>query len=293
MSFIYGGLPDSYSRTDSSRIVILPVPYDDTSTWIKGADRGPDAILEASANMELYDIDTDSEVYRLGIHTAPPQGGFSSPEEMVKEVEKSVEYYIRKGKFVVTLGGEHSISIGSIFAHAKAYGNLTVLQIDAHADLRQEYMGSRFNHACVMARAREVAHTVQVGIRSMDITEKESAENSDLFFASEIHEFQKWQQKVIGRLRQNVYITFDLDALDPSIMPSTGTPEPGGLGWYEVLDLIGMVIEQKNLVGMDVVELCPNPANRAPDFLAAKLIYQTLSMRFAGELSRLNKNNPS
>lgn len=293
MNLTYGGLPDSYSRPDSSRIVILPVPYDDTSTWIKGACKGPDAILEASANMELYDIDTDSEVYRLGIHTALPLGGFPSPEEMVKGVQKSVEDHIRKGKFVVTLGGEHSISIGSIFAHAKANGDLSVLQIDAHTDLRQEYMSSRFNHACVMARAREVAHCVQVGIRSMDVTEKEFAEKSDLFYAREIHKSPKWQQKVIGRLRQNVYITFDLDALDPSIMPSTGTPEPGGLGWYEVLDLIGMVIEQKNLVGMDVVELCPNPANRSPDFLAAKLIYQTLSMRFAGELSRLKKTNPS
>lgn len=293
MSFTYGGLHESYSRADSSRIVILPVPYDDTSTWIKGADRGPDAILEASANMELYDIDTDSEVYRLGIHTATPLTGHISPEAMVTEVQESVEDHIGNGKFIVTLGGEHSVSIGSIFAHAKAYENLTVLQIDAHTDLRQEYMGSRFNHACVMARAREVAHCVQVGIRSMDVTEKEFAEKSDLFFAREINKFPKWQQKVVGRLRQNVYITFDLDAFDPSIMPSTGTPEPGGLGWYEAMDLIGMVIENRNLVGMDVVELCPNPANRSPDFLAAKLIYQTLSMRFAGELSRLNKNHPS
>ncbi len=282
MKLNFGGLPDTYTRPDSSRIVILPVPYDGTSTWIKGADRGPEAILEASANMELYDIDTGSEVYALGIHTADPILGHEDPEEMVRDVRAQVQGFLRQDKFVVTLGGEHSISIGPVYAHAETFKDISVLQVDAHTDLREEYLGSRYNHACVMARVRETCDFVQVGIRSMDAAEMIGIRKENLFTAGAIRKNPGWQEKVLERLHQNVYLTFDLDAFDPSIMPSTGTPEPGGLGWYEVMDLIRMVTEQRNLVGMDVVELCPNPGNRAPDFLAAKLIYQTLSFKFAG-----------
>ena len=276
----FGGLADEYSAVESSRMVVLPVAYDGTSTWIKGADKGPDAIINASCNVELYDIDTRSEVFRLGIHTTPSLSGFASPEEMADRIELTVDKYLDMNKMVVVLGGEHSVSIGSVRAHARRYPGLSVLQLDAHTDLRDEYDGSKYNHACVMARVSELCPFVQVGIRSMDKSELPLLNHQNLFLARDIHGKKNWQEQVIGRLHENVYITFDLDVFDPSIMPSTGTPEPGGLLWYEVTDLIRKIARKRNIVGFDVVELCPNPAEKSSDFLAAKLIYQTLSYIF-------------
>ncbi len=277
----FGGLPREYSGEESSAIVIIPVPYDGTSTWIKGADRGPEAIIEASANMELYDIETDSEVYKLGIFTSGPVIEKSSPERMSAAVYERVKHFIDRNKFTVITGGEHSVSIGSMKAFAKKYDNLSILQIDAHSDMRNEYEGSDHNHACVMARARELAPLVQVGIRSCDAGELEIADPERVFYAYQIHDNEQWMDRAVGLLSDNVYMTIDLDAFDPSIMPSTGTPEPGGMGWYQTLAFIKKVIETRNLAGFDVVELCPSKANRAPDFLAAKLIYRILSMHFA------------
>lgn len=264
-------------------IVILPVPYDETSTWVKGADKGPEAILHASANMELYDIETDSEVYLKGIHTAAHVTEKSSPDAMVREVHDQVASFLKDGKFVVTLGGEHSVTIGAVQAFAEHVPGLNVLQIDAHTDLRPEYEGSRFNHACVMARVREWCPFVQVGIRSMDIIEKPFMDPSKVFFAKDIAGApEDWMDEVIERLDTHVYVTIDLDGFDPSIMPSTGTPEPGGLGYYEVVRLMRKLIVRKKLVGFDVVELCPMPENKSSDFLASKLIYQILSYQFQG-----------
>lgn len=273
----FGDLPDDYAGSEKAKIVILPIPYDGTSTWGKGADKGPAAIIEASANMELYDIETDSEVYKQGIFTEKPVTEKSSPEKMVEAVKKKVQELLKKNLFTVLLGGEHSVSIGTIYAHAQKYKNLTVLQLDAHSDMRSEYHGSKNNHACVMARAQEVAKTMQVGIRSMDAGEKKNLAKSTVFFAEKIQEDKQWQEKVLASLTENVYVTIDLDVFDPSIMPSTGTPEPGGLGWYEVLTLLKKVAQQKKVVGFDVVELCPNKINKSPDFLTAKLIYKLLS----------------
>lgn len=277
----FADIPDSLTELETSKIVILPVPYDGTSTWIKGADKGPESILEASANMELYDIETDSEVYLQGIHTADPVMEKSSPEKMSLAVQELVTQFIVKEKFVVTLGGEHSVSIGAIKAHAERFGDLTILQLDAHTDLREEYDGSKYNHACVMARVKELGIPfVQVGIRSMDIEEKSSLNEERTFFAKDIAGRSDWQDNVSSLLSENVYITIDLDVFDPSIMPSTGTPEPGGLEWWNVLKLLKLIAEQRNIVGFDVVELCPNFQNKAPDFLAAKLIYKLLSYKF-------------
>lgn len=273
-------LPEECADWENAGIVIVPVVYDGTSTWMKGADHGPAAICEASANMELYDIETDSEVYKKGIFTDGVIGGDVSTREMVKVVHKTVQHHLESSKFTVLIGGEHSVSIGSIQAHAERFPDLTVLQLDAHADLRDQYHGSKFNHACVMARAKELCPIVQVGIRSMDVSEKERMDKSNVFFADEIHSAAGWIRKVISRLSANVYVTVDLDVLDPSAMPSTGTPEPGGLSWYDVLGLLKAVNEKKNIVGFDVVELCPDERNKAPDFLAAKLIYKTLSYKF-------------
>jgi len=276
----YGDLPKKYTKEKDARVVILPVPYDGTSTWVKGADKGPEALLEASANMELYDIETDTEVYRIGIHTAKPVTESDSPESMVRAVRKRSEEYLGKGKFLVTLGGEHSISIGAIQAHAARFQNLTILQIDAHTDLRESYEGSRNNHACVMARARELCPIVQVGIRSMDVGEKANLDASRVFWAHKIVHCDKWMDQAIDLLTENVYLTIDLDGFDPAILPSTGTPEPGGLQWYPTLQFLKKVVEARNLVGFDIVELCPIGNEKSSNFLAAKLLYKLLSYKF-------------
>ncbi len=276
----FGGIPKKYDNLEKAKIVILPVPYDGTSTWIKGADKGPDAILEASANMELYDIETDSEVFTKGIYTAKPVKENSSPEKMTEAVYKESMQYVSDNKFLVTLGGEHSVSVGAIQAYSETYENLTVLQFDAHSDMRPEYEGSRYNHACAMSRAVEMCPIVQVGIRSMDVEEKKYINPDRIFYAEKRINDPDWMNKAVNLLTENVYITIDLDAFDPSIMPSTGTPEPGGLYWNEVLELIRKVNNKCTIVGFDVVELCPNDINKASDFLASKLIYKILSYKF-------------
>ena len=276
----FGDLPQKYSTLEHARVVIVPVPYDRTSTWLKGADKGPAAIIEASGNMELYDIETDSEVYKEGIFTDEPVETELSPEDLVRKVEERVLSYIDADKYVVVLGGEHSVSVGSAQAHIERYPDTTVLQLDAHSDLRDRYEGSKYNHACVMARIQELCPIVQVGIRSMDISEKQSLDKKRVFFAEDIYNRSDWMKDVVSKLSEKVYITIDLDVFDPSIMPSTGTPEPGGLLWYDVLSLLKMVFVSRDVVGFDVVELCPNDINKAPDFLAAKLIYKLLSYKF-------------
>jgi agmatinase len=277
----YGGLDPRHAAYKTAEIAVLPVPYDGTSTWIKGADKGPNAIIEASANMELYDIETDSEVYARGIATLEPVDENSSPEAMTAEVERRVARILADGKFPVILGGEHSVSIGAFRAFAARPVPFSVLQLDAHSDTREEYEGSACNHACVMARARELATIVQVGIRSSAACEKERMDASRVFYAHDLHEEQcNWMYEVSRKLHDNVYITIDLDVFDPSIMPSTGTPEPDGMNYRQVINLIKLINERHNIVGLDVVELCPNDLNKAPDFLASKLIYQILSIKY-------------
>ena len=278
----FGDLPEEYSALEHARVVVIPVPYDRTSTWIKGAGKGPAAIIEASAHMELYDIETDSEVYKKGIFTAEPVDGQQLPEDMAEMVAEQVRQYIRDNKFVVVVGGEHSVSIGSVRAQVANNADITVLQLDAHSDLRDEYKGSKYNHACAMARIAELCPIVQVGIRSMNSSEKKALDTNRVIFAREISSNKNWIEKVLSKLSQNVYVTIDLDVFDPSIMPSTGTPEPGGLLWYDVLGVMRTVFENRNVVGFDIVELCPDKRNKAPDFLAAKLIYKLLSYKFRG-----------
>jgi len=281
----FGYLHEEYRNPDNAGIVIIPAPYDQTSTWIKGADQGPQAIIEASANMELYDIETDSEVYLKGIFTDEPIEADLFPDDMVEAVRRRVGKHLERGRFTVVVGGEHSVSIGSVQAHVEAESEITVLQLDAHADLRDRYEGSKYNHACVTARIKEMCPVVQVGIRSMDSSEKEALEGGTVFFAKDIHSHTDWIAEAVAELPKKVYVTIDLDVFDPSIMPSTGTPEPGGLLWYEVLSLLKTVFDKKEVVAFDVVELCPNSRNKAPDFLAAKLIYKLLSYKFrAAEL---------
>jgi agmatinase len=277
----FGGIPEEFAKYDKSKIVLLPVPFDGTSTWQKGADKGFEAFIEASENMELYDIETDSEVYKNGISILNAITEKSSPEAMVEAVHKSVQHQIKRNKFVTLFGGEHSISIGAIRAFYETYENLTVLHLDAHADLRKEYEGSKYNHACAVYEASQHTNLIQIGIRSMDASEKLTMDFEKVYFAHEIAQDNFWMDSALEQMTENVFITFDLDVFDPSIMPSTGTPEPGGLFWNETLEFLNKVFGEKNVVGFDIVELCPNSNNKAPDFLAAKLYYKMLSYKFS------------
>ena len=276
----YAGIEEEYAKLSTSKIVLIPVAFDGTSTWQKGADKGPKAFLAASENMELYDIETDSEVYKEGVFLADEITG-SSAEEVVEEVHQTTKKYINRNKFVTIFGGEHSISIGTIRAFNECFPNLTVLHIDAHADLRKEYLGSKYNHACAVYEANQTTNLVQVGIRSMDISERSVMNLEKVFFAHDMAVNEDWMDDVIDQLTSNVFITFDLDAFDSSLLPSTGTPEPGGLFYYETLEFLKRVFEEKNVVGFDIVELCPNENEKSSDFLAAKLYYKMLSYKFA------------
>jgi agmatinase len=275
----FGGLELKYSQYQNSKIVILPIPFDKTSSWLKGSNKGPAAIIKASQNMELYDIETNSEVYKQGIFTEKEIRAKNSVA-MINKAKQKIKQLLNDKKFVVCLGGEHSVSLGPIQTFATFFDNLSVLQLDAHTDLRDAYLGNKYNHASVMARVKEITkNIVSVGIRSLDSSELKNIQPDNIFYAHQIKGVGNWIEKVIGKLTENVYITIDLDVFDPAFMPATGTPEPGGLDWYQVTALLKAVAKNKKIVGFDVVELCPKE-NKAADFLAAKLIYTLLSYRF-------------
>jgi len=265
----------------NSRIVILPVPYDATSTWMRGADKGPAAIMEASINLEFYDIETNSEVHKHGIFTLEPITEKSSPEALVNSVWNQVSSLLSRKKFPVVVGGNHTVSIGSVKAFREVTENFSVLQLDAHSDLRNVYEGSKFNHACAMARIKEISPVIQIGIRSMAAEELDKVNKNGIFFAHNLYYDKSLYNKAIELLTENVYITIDLDVFDPSLIPSTGTPEPGGPDYFEIMHFLREVVRRKNVVGFDVVELCPSPVNKSSDFIAAKIIYQLLSYVFA------------
>lgn len=263
--------------------VIVPVPYDATSTWRKGSDRGPAALLEASAEVELFDLETATEPHAAGILTGPPVHHDGDPAGLAEVVEEVVATVIDGGSIPIVIGGEHSVSIGAIRAAAawvRSGGRrLGVVQIDAHGDTRDSYHGSPFNHACVMARAREVADIVQVGIRAIGPEEHGTMDHDRVFPAHEIlaasdHE---WMDRAIDLVPEDVYLTIDLDGFDSGVMPATGTPEPGGLDWRTVNAFIGRLATRRNVIGFDVVELLPHPAHWACDFLAAKLVHRVLA----------------
>ena len=276
----FAGIDDRFCKEDFAKVFLQSVPYDGTSTWGKGADKGFDKFLDALDNMELYDIETQTEVYQNGVHILPPLINFNTPESMFNEVYNNTKALLEKGKFLTFFGGEHSISIGIIKAFYEKFRNLSVLHIDAHADLRPTYLGSAYNHACALHDASKNCNLVQVGIRSMDIEEVEYMSKDQVYFAEKIHGKTQWMIDSINQLSNEVYITFDLDAFDPSIMPSTGTPEPGGLLWNDIIKYLKMVFESKNVVGFDIVELAPIDGLTHPDFLAAKLYYKMLSYKF-------------
>ncbi|MFH1787116.1 MAG: agmatinase [archaeon] len=276
----FGMLPEEYSNYKDSRVVILPVPYGATVSYMAGTHLGPDAVIKASQNMELYDRKLGS-IFECGIHTLPSLEPVIDPEEMVNQVEVACTEHLKKGKFVAMIGGEHSLTTGAVRAAKTEYRDLSVLQLDAHADLREEYEGTKYNHACVMNCVSEICDFAGVGIRSLSEEEGEliKAKGCKEYYAEDIAKRAGAMDNAIESLSNDVYVTIDLDAFDPSIMPAVGTPEPGGLGWYQTLDFLEKVFKKKNVVGFDIVELCPIPGIIFPDFTAAKLVYKLIGFK--------------
>ncbi|WP_185873273.1 agmatinase [Blattabacterium cuenoti] len=279
----FSNISYKYSNLKNSNIVIIPVPYDYTQTWKKGAKYGPNAFFNASNYIELYDIETDYEVYKKGIFVTPYiKTNSNSSEEMVKKVYYITKKFLSKKKFITLIGGDHSISIGSIRAFGEKYSDISILHMDAHADLRPIYNGNPYNHACSMHEASKKHSLIQVGIRSMDIIEKNFIQKKNILYMHNIFNCNNdsWIDDIINKLSYNVFISIDIDVFDPSIAPATGTPEPGGLDWYTSLKLFKNVFNIKNVVGFDIVELLPHKNEFRTDFLAVKLFYKLLSYKF-------------
>jgi len=283
----FGGTTPTTTDFASARVVILPVPLDRTTSYVPGTRNGPHEILIASSHMELWDEETATDVHSIGIFTLPemefPQ---DTQAEVVAEIQRVAAELMNRGKFPVILGGEHAVTGPVVAAVAAAYPGLSVLQIDAHADLRESYMGTPHSHACAMRRVLEYARCTQVGIRSLSVEEAQAVPSlaTTIFYDHNMRNDPDWIDRVVDSLSDTVYITIDVDGFDPAIMPSTGTPEPGGLSWREGLALLRRVIESRKVVGCDIVELSPMPGNVAPNFLCAKLVYKILSYRFGREV---------
>ncbi len=292
----FGGIEEEeYSSFESSRVRVWPVSYEGTVSYGTGTGDGAMAIVDASRNLELYDDETDTELYKVGIHTLPAFQPRATPDEMMDGLyERTRELLLDDDKFLCMLGGEHSISAPVIRAHAEKFHDLSVLQIDAHADLRDTYDGTPHSHASIMARVVNDLKipSVQVGIRSISADEArliESGLPTRIFWARDIVGRTDWIDEAIDSLSDNVYLTIDIDGLDPAIVPTTGTPEPGGLGWYETLSLLRRLGEKKRVVGMDLVEYSYVPTFDAPAFLCAKLVYKSLAYIFAKDLPRVSR----
>ncbi|MBI5708864.1 MAG: agmatinase [Candidatus Eisenbacteria bacterium] len=279
----FGGLDEEFSALERARVVVLPVPYDFSTTYQGGTRWGPRAILSASQNMELWD-DEIGATYRAGIHTLPElEPTALGPEAMAARVEQAAAWILEQGKLPALLGGEHSITAGAVRAAAARFPKLSVLQLDAHADMRDRYLDSPYSHACVMRRVRELVPAVSVGIRSLSEEEAGhlAAHPVPMWSTRAFRALEGDWQAILSALTDEVFVTFDLDALDPGALPATGTPEPGGLDWYEAADLLRAVSARSRIVGFDVVELAPLPGQVASDFLAARLTYRLIGLALA------------
>lgn len=289
----FGGLDETRSNLEGARVLIWPVPFEKTVSYGVGTSNGPEAIVEASRNMELFDEEIGGETAAIGIHTLPPIDADREPDEMMKALYDETRRMLESDKFICMLGGEHSISAPVIKAHHEKYPNLSVLQIDAHADLRDEYDGTPHSHASVMRRVVEFCPAVQVGIRSLSADEARAIPSlpTRVFFAKDIVGHTEWIDEAVASLSDDVYLTIDVDGFDPSLIPTTGTPEPGGLLWYDVLSLIKKTAANRRIVGMDVTELSTAPGNNSPSFLTAKLIYKTLGYIFSDSVPKIVGNH--
>jgi agmatinase len=283
----FGGAVPHPATFEQARAVILPVPLDRTTSYVGGTRNGPREILEASSHMELWDEELGIDVHPIGIYTLPEMElPFGELAPLMDEIARVAAEVFQRDKFLVTLGGEHSITPPLVKAAAAQHPGVGLLQIDAHADLRDKYMGTPHNHACAIRRSLEYAPATQVGIRSLSPEEAAVAASlkTTIFYDHSMRQQPSWIDRVVDTLPAKVYITIDVDGLDPAIMPATGTPEPGGLSWYETLALLRATVSRREVVGCDVVELSPLPGLMAPNFLCAKLVYKILTYRFAADL---------
>jgi agmatinase len=289
----FGGIDDAeLSSFEKSNILVWPISYEGTVSYGTGTGEGAMAIIDASRNMELYDDETDTEVFRVGIHTLECFEPRPTPSEMMDALYESAKEYIGSGKFLCSIGGEHSISAPIIRAHKEKWPNLSVLQIDAHADLRDAYDGTPHSHASIMARVVKDLRipSVQVGIRSISTDEARAVAAglpTRIFWARDIAGRTDWIESAVDSLTDFVYLTIDIDGLDPSLVPTTGTPEPGGLGWYQTLQLIRETAKRRRIIGMDLVEFSKLPNSDAPAFLCSKLIYKSLSYIFENRCQKI------
>jgi N1-aminopropylagmatine ureohydrolase len=276
---IFAGLEPPYSNLQQAKTVILPVPYDSTSEWRSGSRHGPQAIIDASQYLELYDLELDREIYKIGISTLPQiEPVLSSPQDMINRVYQVIKGLIQKEKFVVLLGGEHTLSLGAVRAFQEAFPRLSVLQLDAHADLRDEYLGTKYSQACVMRRIFELCPISQVGVRSLSREEKQFLTKNKLkpFYMSDLASKTASIDQIVDSISEDVYVTIDVDVLDPSIMSAVGTPEPDGMSWRQVLDIVESVALHKHVVGFDLMEFCPGEGPGSCAFLLAKLAYKLI-----------------
>jgi len=288
----FGGIAeDEFSDFERARVLVWPVSYEGTVSYGTGTGLGAQAVINASRNMELYDEETDAEVYKLGIHTVEESPSVDPPEQMMQSLYERAKELVATGKFVAMIGGEHSVSAPVIRAHAEKYDNISVLQIDAHADLRDTYDGTPHSHASIMARVvRDLRiPSVQCGIRSISAEEARALDRlpTRIFWAKDIVGKTDWWDAAVDCLTENVYLTIDIDGLDPSLVAQTGTPEPGGLGWYETVGLIRTLARKRRVVGMDLTEYSYVEGFDASAFLCAKLIYKSLAFIFESETERV------
>jgi len=277
--FTYCGYPNPHFK--KAKAVIVPIPYEGTVYYGSGTAKGPQAIIDASRHMEPYDIELGVEIFnQVLIHTLEQmEANYSSPEQMICDIENAISKLIKGKKFPVILGGEHSITTGCVKAFKNKYKDLTVLQFDAHADLKDEWQGSKYSHACPMRRCREITDVVQVGVRSMEKSEADYIKNNkigkSIFYSPDLP-----LKDILNQVGKNVYLTIDLDVFNPALMPAVGTPEPGGLTWYPFIAFLKELFKQRNVVGVDVVELAPIPGMAAPDFMTSVIVYKLIGYKF-------------
>lgn len=280
----FGALDPEHSDYESSKAAVLPLPYEATTTFLKGTAKGPQALLQASVALEFYDEELDWEPFRVGIHTcAPPLVHADSPQECLAVMEEAAFKLLADGKFPVAVGGEHTVTTALVRAAMRLHPTLTVVQLDAHADLRAEYEGSPYNHACVMRRVRELCPAVQIGVRALDLEEMRLVRQEGWTMVLDLDRGSdpSWLERALRGIRGPLYLTVDLDVMDPALLPAVGTPEPGGFGWYEVLEILRRIFREFQVVGADIVELCPRPGLESSAFIAAKLLYKIIGYRFA------------
>jgi len=277
--FSFAGLEGEFADFEKSLFVIVPVPYDATTSYGAGARRGPYAIIESSIQLELYDDELNIDSYMYGIHTLPSLEPLIAPEMMQASIQECLTKIIKKGKIPIVIGGDHSISLAPIKTFYEAKENFTVVHFDAHTDLREQYQGSKYSHACVMRRVSELNIPItQIGIRSLSREDAEflkSTPSIKTFFARNLFNNTDYSEIIDSIKTKKIYISFDVDAFDPSIIPATGTPEPGGLVWYQVISIIKELAQKFDIIGFDVVELAPNTPSPS-EFIVSKLIYKII-----------------